>query len=68
MGVQIDRVILGDNQFFGVNHMSQEKGRESFNRFRDIGEIKKVLYMAMDNGIHGVMFNPSGNLSNYCHD
>lgn len=53
----IDQIILGDNQFFGVNHMSQEKGQKSYEKFKDIGEIKKILYMAMDYGIKGVMFS-----------
>jgi hypothetical protein len=25
--VKIDRILFGDNQFFGVNHMSEEKAR-----------------------------------------
>ena len=29
----IDQVILGDNQFFGVNHMSQDRGHETYEQF-----------------------------------
>jgi len=53
----IDSIILGDNQFFGVNHMSQDKGMQTYEKFKDLSEIKKVLYYAMDNGVKGVMFS-----------
>ena len=53
----IDQIILGDNQFFGVNHMSQDKGKITEEKFRDINEIKKLLYIALDNGVKGVMFS-----------
>ena len=29
----MDRILFGDNQFFGVNHMSEEKAREQAMRF-----------------------------------
>lgn len=53
----LDRLILGDNQFFGVNHMSQDKGKERYEQFKDIEEIRKILHMALDNGINAVMFS-----------
>jgi hypothetical protein len=53
----IDSIILGDNQFFGVNHMSQDKGRLTYEKFKDMTEIKNILYCAMDNGVKGVMFS-----------
>jgi len=53
----IDSIILGDNQFFGVNHMSQDKGKETYERFKDVSEIRKTLYYALDNGVKGVMFS-----------
>jgi hypothetical protein len=59
--VNIDNVILGDNQFFGVNHMSEEKGRQTRERFKDIVEIKKIMYIALDLGVTGAFFfNSSG--------
>ena len=53
----IDQVILGDNQFFGVNHMSEEKGRVTREQFKDISEIKKILHYALDMGVTGVFFS-----------
>jgi hypothetical protein len=53
----IDSIILGDNQFFGVNHMSQDRGKETYEKFKDVAEIRKTLYYALDNGVKGVMFS-----------
>ena len=35
----MDRVLFGDNQFFGVNHMSEEKARAQQMRFQDLQAI-----------------------------
>ncbi len=55
--IEMDEIILGDNQFFGVNHMSQDKGNESYERFKNLDEIKKTLHYAMDNGVKAVFFS-----------
>ena len=55
--MNIDQIILGDNQFFGVNHNSQDKGRETYEKFKDISEIKKIIYTAMDYGVKGFFFS-----------
>lgn len=55
--INIDPIVLGDNQFFGVNHMSQDKGNTTYEKFKDISEIKNILYSALDNGVKGVMFS-----------
>ena len=39
-----DNIILGDNQFFGVNHLSNNKGIKTREKFKDVSEIKKILY------------------------
>lgn len=53
----IDRIILGDNQFFGINHMSQEKAQQLAEKFFDIRKIFEVYDMAFEAGIKGVMLN-----------
>ena len=35
----LDRLLFGDNQFFGVNHMSEEKARSQQLRFQRIGSV-----------------------------
>jgi hypothetical protein len=54
---KIDSLILGDNQFFGVNHISEDKGRVAYEKFKDLSEIKKVMYCALDYGVGGIMFS-----------
>jgi hypothetical protein len=51
----MDRVLFGDNQFFGVNHMSEEKARAQAMRFRDTASIMRVLDSAYDLGIRVFM-------------
>lgn len=47
----MDRLLFGDNQFFGVNHMSEEKARAQAIRFQDIEAVQAVLDDAYDEGI-----------------
>lgn len=47
----MDRLLFGDNQFFGVNHMSEEKARAQSMKFRDTASIMRVLDTAYDEGI-----------------
>lgn len=51
----MDRILFGDNQFFGVNHMSEEKARAQSMKFRDTAAIMKVLDVAYDEGIKTFM-------------
>src|SRR6186713_342499 len=53
--MQPQRILFGDNQFFGVNHMSEEKAREQAMRFRDTASIMRVLDDAYDAGIRVFM-------------
>lgn len=47
----MDRLLFGDNQFFGVNHMSEEKARAQSLRFQDLDAVMEVLDAAYDEGI-----------------
>ena len=51
----MDKILFGDNQFFGVNHMSEEKARQQAIRFQDLDEIMRVLESARDLGAQGFM-------------
>lgn len=55
--VQLDKAILGDNQFFGINHRSQEKAEEMLKRFGNIDNIFEVYDNAFDCGVKAVMLN-----------
>lgn len=47
----VDHLLFGDNQFFGVNHMSEEKARAQAMRFQSIDAIMSVLDAAYDAGV-----------------
>jgi hypothetical protein len=47
----VERILFGDNQFFGVNHMSEEKARAQAAQFKDTAAIMKVLDDAYDVGL-----------------
>jgi len=51
----VDRLLFGDNQFFGVNHMSEEKARAQAMRFQDIRAVIDVLDSAYDAGVKTFM-------------
>jgi hypothetical protein len=51
----MDRVLFGDNQFFGVNHMSEEKARAQQMRFQDLQAVIDVLDAAYQEGIRTFM-------------
>ncbi|MGV8858337.1 hypothetical protein [Rhodoglobus sp.] len=52
---KLDRVLFGDNQFFGINHRSEEKAREQAMRFHSIDAIMDVVDNAYDSGIRTLM-------------
>ena len=54
-GHVMDPVLFGDNQFFGVNHMSEEKARAQSMRFQDLSAIIAVLDAAYEEGIRTFM-------------
>lgn len=53
----IDKIILGDNQFFGINHRSQEKSEQMLKRFGNIDNIFEVYDNAFECGVKAVMLN-----------
>ena len=51
----MDRVLFGDNQFFGINHMSEEKARAQAMRFQRDEAIIEILDAALEEGISTFM-------------
>ena len=39
----MDRILFGDNQFFGVNHISDEKARQIAIKFKENKSILDIL-------------------------
>jgi hypothetical protein len=63
---QMDRVLFGDNQFFGVNHMSEEKARAQQMRFQDLQAILDVLDAAYAEGIRTFMCTTHDRVAQIC--
>lgn len=51
----MERIFFGDNQFFGINHFSENKAREQAMKFQDIDAILDVLQSALGAGVNGFM-------------
>lgn len=62
----IDKIILGDNQFFGINHRSQEKAEELLRRFSKLENIIEVYENAFDCGINAIMLNSNQRAQDIC--
>jgi len=62
----VDRILFGDNQFFGVNHMSEEKARSQAMRFQDLGSIVRVLDVAHELGIRTFMCTTHDRVGEIC--
>ena len=62
----MDRIILGDNQFFGINHMSEDKALELAVRFSTDASILRVIDDAYACGVRGYMFNTHARVVNLC--
>lgn len=66
MSNAIDRVVFGDNQFFGINHMSQDKAQGQAERFADLDAIFEVYENAFDAGIRAIMLNSNARAQSIC--
>ena len=64
--MRMDKVLFGDNQFFAVNHLSDEKSREQAIRFKDDESIIRVLDQAIETGINTFMCTTHDRIGNIC--
>jgi hypothetical protein len=62
----MDRILFGDNQFFGVNHMSEEKSRQQAMRFQDLRAIIDVLDIVYEEGIRTFMCTTQDRMVDVC--
>ena len=62
----MDRLLFGDNQFFGVNHMSEEKARAQQMRFQDLGAVMQVIDAAYDEGVTTFMCTTHDRIAEVC--
>src|SRR5215203_2364240 len=64
--MSMDRVLFGDNQFFGVNHMSEDKARTQAMRFQELDAIIEVLDSAYQEGIRTFMCTSHERVADIC--
>lgn len=62
----MDKVLFGDNQFFAVNHASDEKARAQSIRFKEDTAIIKVIDQAIALGINTFMCTTHDRIGNLC--
>lgn len=62
----MERILFGDNQFFAVNHISDEKSRAQSIKFKDDAAIIKVLDDAIACGINTFMCTTHDRIANIC--
>jgi hypothetical protein len=62
----MDRLLFGDNQFFGVNHMSEEKARAQSMRFQSLDAVIEVLDSAYDAGLRTFMCTTHDRVAQIC--
>lgn len=62
----MDKVLFGDNQFFAVNHLSDERSRAQAIRFKTDEAIISVLDSAIELGINTFMCTTHDRISNIC--
>ena len=62
----MDRLLFGDNQFFGVNHMSEEKARAQAMRFQALDAVIDVLDAAYDEGMRTFMCTTHDRIAQVC--
>lgn len=62
----MERILFGDNQFFAVNHISDEKSREQAIRFKDDQSIIKTLDYAINAGVKTFMCTTHDRIATIC--
>jgi len=62
----MERILFGDNQFFAVNHISDEKSRAQSIKFREDSAIIKTLDEARSFGINTFMCTTHDRIANIC--
>jgi hypothetical protein len=62
----MERILFGDNQFFAVNHISDEKSRAQSIKFKDDKAIIRVLDDARASGINTFMCTTHDRIARIC--
>ncbi len=64
--IKMEKILFGDNQFFAVNHVSDEKSRAQSIKFKDDDAIIETLDIARQAGINTFMCTTHDRIANIC--
>ncbi|MCX2740986.1 hypothetical protein [Pontibacter anaerobius] len=62
----MDRILFGDNQFFSVNHISDEKSRAQSIKFKDDRAILNTIDIAINEGLGTFMCTTHDRIARIC--
>jgi hypothetical protein len=62
----MEKILFGDNQFFAVSHLSDEKSRAQSIRFKENKAIIQVLDQVIDLGMHTFMCTTHDRIAEIC--
>ncbi len=62
----MDRILYGDNQFFAVNHISDEKSRAQAIKFKEDKTILKTIDIAISQDVNTFMCTTHDRIANIC--
>ncbi|HVT86772.1 MAG TPA: hypothetical protein VHD35_16320 [Chitinophagaceae bacterium] len=62
----MERILFGDNQFFGINHVSDEKSRAQAIKFKDNTSIIRTLDITREAGINTFMCTTHERIAGVC--
>ena len=54
---KLKKIVIGHNQFFGVNHLSASRGAATSAYFSDVQNVLKMMRIAHDHGAEGMMIS-----------
>ncbi|HQD10650.1 MAG TPA: hypothetical protein PLQ65_13355, partial [Flavihumibacter sp.] len=62
----MDRILFGDNQFFAVNHISDDKSMAQSMKFKEDSAIIRTLDYAINAGVDTFMCTTHDRIANIC--
>ena len=63
---ELDRLVLGDNQFFGINHMSEERARAPALRLKDVEAMLDVVRIGRAEGVRSYICTTHDRIAAIC--
>lgn len=62
----MERILFGDNQFFGINHMSEDKALAQAMKFQSLDAVIEIIDAAYEAGIKVFMCTTHDRISDVC--